>query len=150
MPRLPGDIVENNGQSLTDLLHDLRTNAARPPVPTSHHRKITPFMPGSTATATHVYQKIGKPAKLGPLYDGPFEIVQRIGKSCLKIRVGNWATGQPRHELTHWSNCYPAPEVPLVEAVKAKRGRRLNANASSFTPRRSERLQESARNASVN
>ena len=81
-------------------------------------------------------QKIGKPLPLGPRYDGPFKIDQRIGNSCLKLRVGNWANGQPRHELAHWNNCFPVPlDCPIPEAVKAKRGRKakaLNANANDF------------------
>ena len=134
MPRVPGDLLETNGQTLAQLLQDIRTNAATPPVQTSHHRQITPYLPKEAETATHVYMKIGKPKQLGPLYEGPYKIVQRIGKSCLKVFVGNWANGKPRHELTHWNNCYPAPVVPEVPVYKAKRGRKLNANAKTFVP----------------
>ena len=134
MPRLPGDVLEDNGQRLTDLLQDLRNNAAKPPVQTGHHQKMTTFTPKEMETATHVYQKVGKPVPLGPLFEGPFRIVQRIGKSCLKIFVGNWVNGKPRHELTHWNNCFPAPLDVSADAQKAKRGRKLNANAVIFRP----------------
>ena len=123
----------------TDILQDLRTNAAKDklPIPTAHHNTVTPYFPESAKQATHVMQRIGKPLPLGPRYDGPFKIEERIGNSCLKLRVGNWANGQPRHELAHWNNCIPYPlDAPLVEAAKAKRGRKpLNANAPVFMPK---------------
>ena len=121
MPTLPGDLLTNDSQSLVELLQNLRTNAAKPPIPTSHHRKITPYFPEEAKNATHVYTKIGKPAQLGPSYEGPYRIDERIGKSTLKIHVGNWANGNARHEL-----------VPME---KQKRGRpALNANAPVFKP----------------
>ena len=134
MPRLPGDLLETQGQRLTDLLEHLRTNAARPPVETAHHRKITPFMPKEAQEATHVYTRKGNPAPLAPLWEGPYEIKQRIGNSCLKIHVGNWSNGTPRHELAHWNNCFPAPlGADITPGVKPKRGRKpLNANAPEF------------------
>ena len=44
MPRLPGDVFFEEGKELSELLNALRTNAAKPPIPTAHHRKIIPFM----------------------------------------------------------------------------------------------------------
>ena len=135
MPRVPGDLLETNGQGLTDLLHDLRNNASRPPAQTGHHRNIPSYLPEEAEKATHVYMKVGKPRPLGPLFEGPYEITRRIGKSCLEVYVGNWANGKPRHELTHWSNCYPSPIIPSEPQQKAKRGRKaLNANAAPFQP----------------
>ena len=136
MPRVPGDLLTNEGQRLTDLLQELRTNAARPPVQTTHHQTITPHLPENAETCTHVYMKIGKPGQLGPLYEGPYEIKRRIGNSCLEVLVGNWTNGKPRLELTHWNNCFPSPITPEVPVQKAKRGRKakLNANAPAFVP----------------
>ena len=135
MPRLPGDLVENNGEKLPDLLDRLRTNAAKPPVQTAHHTTITPYFPESAKVATHVMQKKGKSAPLGARYEGPFPIQQRVGDSCLKIKVGNWANGSPRNELTHWNTCYPVPlSATIPDAEKAKRGRKLNVAAASFCP----------------
>ena len=134
LPRLPGDLVDNGGQSLVEMLEGVRTNAARPSVPTAHHAEIPIYVPDSAKTATHVLQRIGKPTQFGPRYDGPFKIIERIGKSILKIRCGNWANGQPRHELTHWNNCVPAPNTPLVSADKPRRGRKLNVEAAEFVP----------------
>ena len=131
---LPGDGVQNNGQTLTDLLQDLRNNAAKLPIQTTHNSTITPYVPQSAQNATHILMRKGKPTILGPVYEGPFEITQRIGKSCLKVRTGNWVNGTPRHELAHWNNCVPAPGT-LITAEKAKRGRKtLNANAPEFIP----------------
>ena len=135
-PRVPGDLVDNGGEKLPELLDRLRTNAATPPVQTAHHSEITPYFPESAKVATHVMVKKGKPTPLGAIYDGPYEIVQRIGKSCLKVRVGNWANGQPRHELTHWNNAYPVPvDADIPAAEKVRRGRKpLDANAPTFLP----------------
>ena len=47
MPRIPGDLIDNQGEKLADLLERLRTNAAQPPVQTAHHNVITPFFPDS-------------------------------------------------------------------------------------------------------
>ena len=136
MPLLPGDLVDNAGENLPELLERLRTNAATPPVQTAHHDTITPYFPAAAKNATHVMQRRGQPTPLGGRYEGPFPIQQRIGNSCLKIKVGNWANGAPRHELTHWNNCHPLPlTTDWEEAHKAKRGRpALNANAPSFKP----------------
>ena len=136
-PRVPGDLVENEGQTLPELLQNLRTNAAKQPIPTSHNSKITPYFPEAARVATRVMMKRGKPTQLGDIYEGPFPIIQRIGESCLKIRTGNWANGNPRHELTHWNSCYPVPlTAELADAHKAIRGRKkiLDPDAPSFVP----------------
>ena len=143
MPKIPGDLLNVDAadqSTLPDLLDKLRTNAAQPARPTAHHSTPPVYMPEEALTCTHVYVLKGKPAPLGPLYEGPFEIKQRIGKSSLIIHVGNWATGQPRHELQHWNNCIPYTAGNAKSAVKTTRGRKpLNPQAQKFEPSHSVR-----------
>ena len=135
MPRLPGELIDPEpGVPLDQLLDTLRTKAARDPTPTSHHRELPVHLPQAAMDCTHVWVKIGKPKPLGPLWEGPYPIIERIGKSVLKVRVGNWASGQPRHELQHWNNCFPSPAGVDHFAEKAKRGRKLNPKAAEFAP----------------
>ena len=57
---------------------------------------------------THERIKRAKPGPLGHAYEGPFKIVERQGKSCIKVRVGSYANGEPKYEVQHWANCRPA------------------------------------------
>ena len=105
---VPGDLAgaELKPQStLPNLLEQLRRNAAKPPVQTAHHDQPQVHLPKDMETATHVLVKKEKTTPLGGKYDGPFEILQRRGQSCLLLRVGSKANGEPRTELVHWSNC---------------------------------------------
>ena len=65
-------------------------------------------MPDSALQAEHVFVKRGKPGNLGKQFDGPFKVEERVGGTCLKIRVGSTAQGQPRYETHHWNNMKPA------------------------------------------
>ena len=114
-PRLPGDLVASGDPSAADLeeLHKkLQMNASREPVQTSHHREVPTYWPTSAANATHVYLRKHKPTPLGGHYDGPLPIIERIGDSCLKLRVGYYANGEPRHVVAHWNNCKPGVVEP--------------------------------------
>ena len=57
---------------------------------------------------THVRIKSAKPGPLGHAYEGPFKIVERQGKSCIKVKVGSYVNGEPKYEVQHWANCRPA------------------------------------------
>ena len=112
---MPGDLVAGGDPSAADLeeLHrKLQMNASREPVQTSHHREVPTYWPASAANATHVYLRKHKPTPLGGQYDGPLPIEEKIGDSCLKLRVGYFANGEPRHVVAHWNNCKPAVVAP--------------------------------------
>ena len=95
------------------------------------------FQNNRTEEVTHVFVRRGKTTPLGPCFDGPFEIKQRLGTSCVQIRVGSYANGEPRYETQHWNNVKPA--VLSENAVATERialGRRpLNPEAKSFKPK---------------
>ena len=119
-----GDLHQDS--DLPTLLENIRKKTFRPPVQTAHH--ITPYnyLPTEMASATHVYVKRGKHSPLGPNFDGPFEIMERKGDHCLKVRVGSYNNGTPRHELHHWKSCKIAPEyqeTPVL-AERPKLGRK--------------------------
>ena len=138
-PKLPGDLIgaptePNSDQQLQTILQGLRVHNAQPATQMSSHGQKTPYYP-DTSQVTHVFVQKGKPAPLGQQFEGPFRIIERLGKSCLKIQVGLTAAGIPRYETQYWTNCKPAPIVFTgPEAQKAAPGRkRLSPAAPTFT-----------------
>ena len=133
-PLIPGDLVAQgppSDASVGDLLSRLRQNAARPPVQPSHHVKRTTYMPPAVESATAVYVRRGKASTLGPTADGPFQIIERLGNSCLKLHVGSYADGSPRTEIQHWENCTPAFSAKESEmASRPALGRKPEQSAS--------------------
>ena len=112
-PTIPGDLIGEPSPPLSkgrvqELLQALQMNAAKPPIQTIHIRKIPVNCP-DTSKVTHIYLKKGKTPPLGPKYEGPFKIIERVSQSCIKIRVGTAADGTPRLETHHWSNFKPVP-----------------------------------------
>merc|ERR1712015_4572 len=110
---LPGDLIGKPGQESTpgqvgQMLENLKANAARPAVQTSSHRDPPVHMPVDLDRVTHVRVKRAKPGPLGHSYEGPFEIYERVSNSCVRIRVGSFANGEPKYELHHWNNLKPA------------------------------------------
>ena len=127
-PAVPGDLPGADlpaDNDLVDLLERLRTNARRPPAQTTIRRNPQVYYPPTTATATHIYLKKHKTNPLSPIKDGPYPIVERLGKSALKIKVGEYKNGTDRTEIHHWRNCTPyiAPDN-CQDAVKAPLGRK--------------------------
>ena len=127
---VPGDLAGADltlDSSLPELLERLCRNAAREPVQTAHHSTPEVYTPKEMESTTHVLVKKPKPTPggLGPVYDGPFEILERRGQSCLLIRVGGFKDGRPRTELVHWSNCkIPAFLGDPYTVERPKLGRR--------------------------
>ena len=110
---VPGDLTGSDlppDSTLPQILEKVRKNAARPPVQTSHHT-TTPkdYMPKDLATCSHVWVRKpdAKKSPLGPAYDGPYEILERQGSTCVVVRVGSFANGAPRTEKHHLENCKP-------------------------------------------
>ena len=109
-PTIPGDLVTHSpeGTNIQHLLDQLRAKAAKPTAPT-----VVPpqpvYFPATAETCTHVMVEVAKKTPLGPTYRGPFEIIERLGDSCLKVKVGDYVSGKPRFEVVHWNNCQPAP-----------------------------------------
>ena len=131
-PTVPGDpprkIDESTPAHIKDLLEALRRNAAQQHVPMSHHRKESVNVPDSLARTTHVFIRRAKTGVLGHAFEGPYEITERVGESCVRLRVGSKANGEPRFQLHHWNNLKPAVVSegdPVVE--KARPGRKKKA-----------------------
>ena len=125
--RLPGDlpVMDPSTQDIKDLLHRLRANAKRPPAQTQLHKHLPVHVPATVVNATHVYVRKHKTTPLSPRYDGPFPLTERLGKSCIRIFVGNDAKGLPRFEVQHWRNCHPVQLPPsTTPATRPLRGRK--------------------------
>ena len=120
-PKIPGDIARSFDQEAPDLqtlLHNLRLNAARPPIETSFHGNQPIYWPSSAEKATHVYIQRGKTTPLGPAFEGPYPITKRLGTSCLEVLVGYFANGEERHETVHWNNVQPGVLRPGAQIAK--------------------------------
>ena len=137
-PKLPGDapLPMGEGETLEELLKRVKALPDRPPAPTSLHRTVRTYMPPQTETCEKVWTKKAKCTPLGPRFEGPYPILQRLGKSCLQLKVGDYKDGTPRTEVRHWNTCSPAEVGPETEnATKPTLGRKpLNPKAPEFTP----------------
>ena len=129
-PLIPGDMVGEPGpplesKQLKSLLDSLRAHASKPAVQTSGHQEPPVHEPQNLDRVTHVRLKRHK---LGPLqhsYEGPFPVLERVGKSCIKVQVGLFADGTPRVETHHWENVKPAVLTDNQQpATKKKLGRK--------------------------
>ena len=136
-PLIPGDMVGEPGpplkaEQLRSLLDSLRAQADKPAIQTSNHRDPPVHEPTNLEQVTHVRLKRHK---LGPLqhsYEGPFPILERVGKSCIKVQVGLYADGTPRVETHHWENTKPAVlEDDQQPATKKKLGRKPKSVTNS-------------------
>ena len=121
-PKVPGDLIREGdpeGADVTDLVEAMRANADRPAVQTTHHRVIPTYWPSSAEDATHVWLKKGKPTPLGSAFAGPYRILERLGDSCLKLKMGAYVSGVPRTVVAHWNNCKPAVLAEGVQDAQA-------------------------------
>ena len=105
---IPGDLAGADlapDSNLHDLLPRLHKNAARPPVQTAHHGTPSVHVPADLDKVSHVYVRRGKMTPLGKNFDGPFPIIERLGTSSIKVKVGTYVNGTLRYETHHWNNC---------------------------------------------
>ena len=140
-PPLPGELRPlHNSENLQQILEKAKANVNRPLPQTQLHRTAKQYMPPATQTAKQVYVKCAKPTPLGPRYDGPYNIVERLGDSALKLHTGNFVSGKPRTKVRHWNTCHPLdPSLQLPAASRPTLGRKkLNPAAKDFLPNDSE------------
>ena len=129
-PTVPGDMLGEPGpplssRQLQDLLQSLRAQAGRPAIQNSSHREPPVNEPTNLDKVTHVRLKRHKLGPLQHTYEGPFKIVERVGRSCIKVQVGLYADGTPSIETHHWENAKPAVlDENQPEATKKKLGRK--------------------------
>ena len=94
-------------------------------------------MPDNLKHVTHVRIKRSKPGPLGHQYEGPFEIVRRLGNTRLELRVGSKANGDPRYEVWNWEDCKPAvldERLPPPTVERTRRGRKPTTPGKPKTP----------------
>ena len=110
-PLIPGQLLGEPGPPLTNLqvralLEEIYRLEARPALQTSS--KPNKIDISNTDNVSHVYVKVEEPRGLNPRFEGPYEIVARPSRSQVQVRVGSYATGEPRLLTYHWSWCKPA------------------------------------------
>ena len=125
-PRLPGDLAVGTGGDIDvpAILKTLKATANRKPAQTAIHSPPKTYFPEAAQKTNFVYMKNQKTSPLSPRNDGPYPIVERVGKSCVRLEVGEYSDGTPRLELHHWANLTPADVRPDGDiAVKPTLGR---------------------------
>ena len=125
-PNLPGDLTPTGqpSQSIQQIMAKAKETLTKAPAQTRPPPDSS-YFPPAAQSATHVFVRRAKKTPLGPVSDGPFPILQRMGKSCLQIKVGDFKSGAPRTEVVHWKNCYPAPTSDTtIIATRPKLGRK--------------------------
>ena len=124
---IPGQVLGYPGPPLEtedtkNLLEELYKMAEKPAIQTS--TTVNPIDISQTENATHVYIKVANPKSLCPKFEGPYPIESRPSRSQVKVRVGSYANGTPRHLTVHWSSCKIAHlRSPEVEGARKPRGR---------------------------
>ena len=127
--RIPGQILRSPGdipsdQELRELLGQVRSNTANPPMPTSNHSKPEDKLPDIPSNVTHVYTRQHKATGLQCPYEGPFPIVERPSRSTVKIDVGSYKSGERRYEIRHFNDLKLAhPDSLAAPAARPKLGR---------------------------
>ena len=90
--KLPGDLTPYNDWHLIDDIKKVaQANIDQPAAQSTTHGTKQTYMPPATTTATHVYTKVAKHKPLEAKYKGPYKILDRLGKSCLRLKVGEFA-----------------------------------------------------------
>ena len=133
-PRLPGDVEPQPtvDTTLQQILEKVKDVTNRPPAQTRPSTDST-YFPPAAEQATHVYVRRpkSKTGPLTPISDGPFPILERLGNSSLKIKVGEYKSKAPRTETVHWRNCVPAIlDANTKPAERPKLGRKPRVLAS--------------------
>ena len=110
-PLIPGQLLGDPGPPLNSLqikalLEELYRLESRPAMQTSSNPKTIDI--SATDNVSHVYVKVDEPQGLSRKFEGPYEIVSRPSRSQVQVRVGSYASGEPRFLTFHWSACKPA------------------------------------------
>ena len=124
-PKVPGELIYPMDENTTpeDIIKRVTQAISRPPPQTALHKKTNVYMPPSTSKCTHVWTQRMKRGPLDPAYDGPYELVERLGETSIKVRVGYYNDGRPRDEIRHWRSCQPCLYTPEQSAARPPLGR---------------------------
>ena len=127
-PLLPGQLLGHPGPALNNeqtskLLEQLYQLENKPALQTSSTAE--PIDISVTERATHVYVKVHEPRGLNPRFEGPFEIVSRPSRTQIEVKIGAYASGEPRLSVYNWSSCKIANlRDDFVEGARPKLGRK--------------------------
>merc|ERR1712001_592784 len=110
--QIPGALLHQPGLELSTeqtskLLHHLYRMMDRParPMAGKHEEKDI----SHTDDVRRVYYKnLGDEKSLSEKFKGPVPINSRPSRSTLELKVGSYASGEPRLQEFSWSSCKPA------------------------------------------
>ena len=108
--RVPGDLPAGDihpDHGPPQLLDRVWENATHALAQTSIRRQPAIYYPPTTLTATDVYLKKKKHGPLKPISDGPFRIIDRLGKSAINIKVGTWSMEESKQKCTTGKTVIP-------------------------------------------
>ena len=105
---LPGQLLDHPGPPLnsaqtSQLLEQLYQLDNRPAIQTSSTAE--PIDISVTERATHVYVKVHEPRGLNPRFEGPFAVVSRPSRTTVEVKIGAYASGEPRLAVYNWNAC---------------------------------------------
>ena len=127
--RIPGQLLMDPGAPPTEMelhqiLSNVRNNTNKFPVQPSNHSKPEPELPGLPIEVTHVYTRQHKAVGLQAPYEGPFLIVDRPSRSTVKLKVGQFKSGEDRFEIRHLNDIKAAhPKSMAAPAQRPVLGR---------------------------
>ena len=136
---VPGALLHQPGPELSTeqtskLLHHLYRMMDRParPMATKHEEKDI----SHTDDVNQVYFKNhGDEKSLSEKFKGPVPINSRPSRSTLELKVGAYASGEPRLQEFSWSSCKPAKyRDDEFSVFKDKLGRKPKSSAPSAPP----------------
>ena len=105
------------------MLEELYKLESRPAIQTS--ATVNPIDISYTEKATHVYVKVDNPGCLAPRFEGPYKVVSRPSRSQVQVRIGSYASGEPRLQTYSWNSCKIANLRPdTAEGSRPNLGRR--------------------------
>ena len=137
--QIPGALLHKPGPDLTTkqtnkLLHQLYRMMDRParPMAGKHEEKDI----SHTENVDQVYYRNhGDEKSLSEKFKGPVPINSRPSRSTLELKVGSYASGEPRLQEFSWSSCKPANYRDEAFSVfRDKLGRKRKSSAPSVPP----------------
>ena len=123
---------EMSSDQLQNLLVEQKKRNSNKALQTANRAKPENVLPSLPENVTRVYTKQHKASGFEASYAGPFEIVEKISKSTIKIQVGLKANGEPIYELRHLNDVkLEHPNSLVAPAIRPRKGRPLKKPATN-------------------
>ena len=130
--KIPGQLLRShsdNDENLAEILSNQRKRNSKTAIQTSNHNAPQKPLKDIPENVKFVYTRQHKSTGLQPSFAGPFELVERLSKSTIKIKVGEKVSGEDIYEVRHLNDIKLSSHDSLTAPVsRPKRGRPSNAD----------------------